>query len=81
VLRLYSYRIYDLYEIRTLVVTLVEAKSNIKNGLGQCIAVKCWEMQRFNQQRVIEIEAIYGGSYHRKCLGGFSKIGYPNSFY
>src|SRR4028118_1092314 len=51
----------DLYEIRTPVVTLVEAKNeNIKNGLGQCIAEKLGA-QRFNQQQNDEIEAIYGG--------------------
>ena len=51
----------DLYEIRTPVVTLVEAKNeNIKNGLGQCIA-EMLGAQRFNQQQDDEIEAIYGG--------------------
>ncbi len=51
----------DLYEIRTPVVTLVEAKNeNIKNGLGQCIA-EMLGTQRFNQQQNDEIEAIYGG--------------------
>ena len=51
----------DLYEIRTPVVTLVEAKNeNIKNGLGQCIA-EMLGAQRFNQQQNDEIEAIYGG--------------------
>ena len=51
----------DLYEIRTPVVTLVEAKNeNIKNGLGQCIA-EMFGAQRFNQQQNDEIEAIYGG--------------------
>ena len=51
----------DLYEIRTPVVTLVEAKNeNIKTGLGQCIA-EMLGAQRFNQQQDDEIEAIYGG--------------------
>ncbi len=51
----------DLYEIRTPVVTLVEAKNeNIKNGLGQCIA-EMLGAQRFKQQQNDEIEAIYGG--------------------
>ena len=51
----------DLYEIRTPVVTLVEAKNeNIKNGLGQCIA-EMLGAQRFNQQQDDQIEAIYGG--------------------
>lgn len=51
----------DLYEIRTPVVTLVEAKNeNIKNGLGQCIA-EMLGAQRFNQQQNDEIEVIYGG--------------------
>ena len=51
----------DLYEIRTPVVTLVEAKNeNIKNGLGQCIA-EMLGAQRFNQQQNDEVEAIYGG--------------------
>ena len=51
----------DLYEIRTPVVTLVEAKNeNIKNGLGQCIA-EMLGVQRFNQQQNDEIEVIYGG--------------------
>ena len=51
----------DLYEIRTPVVILVEAKNeNIKNGLGQCIA-EMLGAQRFNQQQNDEIEAIYGG--------------------
>ncbi|MEG4057108.1 MULTISPECIES: hypothetical protein [unclassified Microcoleus] len=51
----------DWYEIRTPVVTLVEAKNeNIKNGLGQCIA-EMLGTQRFNQQQNDEIEAVYGG--------------------
>ena len=50
----------DLYEIRTPVVTLVEAKNeNIKSGLGQCIA-EMLGAQRFNQQQNDEIETIYG---------------------
>ena len=50
----------DLYEIRTPVITLVEAKNeNIKNGLGQCIA-EMLGAQRFNQQQNDEIDAIYG---------------------
>ncbi|MGF1478168.1 MAG: hypothetical protein ACFB4I_01575 [Cyanophyceae cyanobacterium] len=47
----------EIYEIRTPVVTLVEAKNeNIKGGLGQCIA-EMVAAQRFNQQ---ETEFIYG---------------------
>ncbi len=50
----------DLYEIRTPVITLVEAKNeNIKSGLGQCIA-EMLGAQLFNQQQNDEIEAIYG---------------------
>lgn len=50
----------ELYEIRTPVVTLVEAKNeNIKGGLGQCIA-EMVAAQRFNQQQNDEFEAIYG---------------------
>lgn len=50
----------DLYEIRTPVITLVEAKNeNIKSGLGQCIA-QMLGAQLFNQQQNDEIEAIYG---------------------
>ncbi|MEG4811955.1 hypothetical protein QUA82_27135 [Microcoleus sp. F8-D3] len=50
----------DLYEIRTPVITLVEAKNeNIKSGLGQCIA-EMLGVQLFNQQQNDEIEAIYG---------------------
>ncbi|WP_339384197.1 hypothetical protein [Microcoleus sp. LEGE 07076] len=49
-----------MYEIRTPVVTLVEAKNeNIKSGLGQCIA-EMLGAQLFNQQQNDEIEAIYG---------------------
>ena len=50
----------DLYEIRTPVITLVEAKNeNIKSRLGQCIA-QMLGAQLFNQQQNDEIEAIYG---------------------
>ena len=50
----------DLYEIRTPVVALVEAKNeNIKGGLGQCIA-EMVAAQRFNQQQGEELETIYG---------------------
>ncbi|MEG4801057.1 hypothetical protein QUB63_21125 [Microcoleus sp. ARI1-B5] len=50
----------DLYEIRTPVITLVEAKNeNIKSGLGQCIA-EMLGAQLFNKQHNDEIEAIYG---------------------
>lgn len=50
----------DLYEIRTPVITLVEAKNeNIKSGLGQCIA-EMLGAQLFNQQQNDEVEVIYG---------------------
>ncbi|MEC4986116.1 MAG: hypothetical protein SAJ37_22010 [Oscillatoria sp. PMC 1068.18] len=50
----------EMYEIRTPVTTLVEAKNeNIKGGLGQCIA-EMIAAQQFNQQAEAEIEAIYG---------------------
>ncbi|NEO00904.1 MAG: hypothetical protein F6K50_37430 [Moorea sp. SIO3I7] len=50
----------EIYEIRTPVVTLVEAKNeNIKGGLGQCIA-EMVAAQRFNQQQDHDIDAIYG---------------------
>ncbi|NEO22887.1 MULTISPECIES: hypothetical protein [unclassified Moorena] len=50
----------EIYEIRTPVVTLVEAKNeNIKGGLGQCIA-EMVAAQRFNQQQDQDIDAIYG---------------------
>lgn len=50
----------EMYEIRTPVVTLVEAKNeNIKGGLGQCIA-EMVAAQRFNQQQEQPIDAIYG---------------------
>ena len=62
----------DLYEIRTPVVTLVEAKNeNIKNGLGQCIA-EMLGAQRFNQQQNDEIDAIYG-CVTTEMLGSFSR--------
>lgn len=50
----------EMYEIYAPVVTLVEAKNeNIKSGLGQCIA-EMVAAQRFNQQKEISIDAIYG---------------------
>ncbi|MDY6803341.1 MAG: hypothetical protein SXA11_05980 [Cyanobacteriota bacterium] len=50
----------ELYEIRTPVVTMVEAKNeNIKGGLGQCIA-EMLAARLFNQQQEDEVEAIYG---------------------
>ncbi|MCU0543691.1 MAG: hypothetical protein MUE44_16170 [Oscillatoriaceae cyanobacterium Prado104] len=50
----------DFYEIRSPVVTLVEAKNeNIKSGLGPCIA-EMLGAQKFNQQQNDEIETIYG---------------------
>ncbi|AOX01356.1 hypothetical protein BJP34_19640 [Moorena producens PAL-8-15-08-1] len=50
----------EMYEIRTPVVTLVEAKNeNIKGGLGQCIA-EMVAAQRFNQEQDHDIDAIYG---------------------
>ena len=50
----------EMYEIRSPVVTLVEAKNeNIKSGLGQCIA-EMVAAQRFNQQQETPIDAIYG---------------------
>ncbi|MGK7901913.1 MAG: hypothetical protein AB4352_10950 [Hormoscilla sp.] len=49
-----------MYEIRTPVVTLVEAKNeNIKGGLGQCIA-EMVAAQRFNLRHDEEVPAIYG---------------------
>ncbi|NEP21849.1 hypothetical protein [Moorena sp. SIO3I6] len=50
----------EIYEIRTPVVILLEAKNeNIKGGLGQCIA-EMVAAQRFNQQQDHDIDAIYG---------------------
>ena len=50
----------ELYEIRSPVVTLVEAKNeNIKNGLGQCIA-EMIAAQRFNQRESPQFSTIYG---------------------
>lgn len=50
----------ELYEIRTPVVTMVEAKNeNIKGGLGQCIA-EMLAARLFNEQQEDEVEAIYG---------------------
>ena len=50
----------DLYEVRSPVVTLVEAKNeDIKSGLGQCIA-EMVAAYRFNQQQGSEISVIYG---------------------
>ena len=50
----------DLYEVRSPVVTLVEAKNeDIKGGLSQCIAEMVAAYQ-FNQQHEAEISTIYG---------------------
>ncbi|NES25167.1 MAG: hypothetical protein F6K41_41255 [Symploca sp. SIO3E6] len=50
----------EIYEIRSPVVTLVEAKNeNIKGGLGQCIA-EMVAAQRFNQQQGNKVKSIYG---------------------
>lgn len=50
----------DLYEVRSPVVTLVEAKNeDIKSGLGQCIA-EMVAAQRFNQRQGNDIRTIYG---------------------
>ncbi|BAY92136.1 MULTISPECIES: hypothetical protein [unclassified Tolypothrix] len=50
----------EIYEIRTPVVTLVEAKNeNIKAGLGQCIA-EMVAAQIFNQRQGNSITTIYG---------------------
>jgi hypothetical protein len=50
----------DIYEIRTPIITLVEAKNeNIKAGLGQCIA-EMIAAQIFNQRQENAIESIYG---------------------
>ncbi|QLE57508.1 hypothetical protein [Nostoc sp. TCL26-01] len=50
----------ELYEVRTPVITLVEAKNeNIKGGLGQCIA-EMIAAQRFNQQQNNDTKTIYG---------------------
>ncbi|NJR18540.1 MAG: hypothetical protein HC785_24385 [Calothrix sp. CSU_2_0] len=50
----------EIYEIRTPVITLVEAKNeNIKAGLGQCIA-EMIAAQIFNQRQENAIESIYG---------------------
>lgn len=50
----------EMYEIRSPVVTLVEAKNeNLKSGLGQCIA-EMVAAQQFNQQEETPIDAIYG---------------------
>lgn len=50
----------ELYEIRTPVVTMVEAKNeNIKGGLGQCMA-EMIAARLFNEQQEDEVEAIYG---------------------
>jgi hypothetical protein len=50
----------ESYEIRTPVVTLVEAKNeSIKSGLGQCIA-EMVAAQLFNQRNGEAIDSIYG---------------------
>lgn len=50
----------EIYEIRTPVLTLVEAKNeNIKAGLGQCIA-EMIAAQIFNQRQGSNVESIYG---------------------
>lgn len=50
----------ESYEIRTPVVTLVEAKNeSIKSGLGQCIA-EMVAAQLFNQRNGEAIASIYG---------------------
>jgi len=50
----------ESYEIRTPVVTLVEAKNeSIKSSLGQCIA-QMVAAQLFNQRNGEAIESIYG---------------------
>jgi hypothetical protein len=50
----------EIYEIRTPVLTLVEAKNeNIKAGLGQCIA-EMIAAQIFNQRQGNNVENIYG---------------------
>jgi hypothetical protein len=50
----------ESYEIRTPIITLVEAKNeSIKSGLGQCIA-EMVAAQLFNQRNGEEIENIYG---------------------
>jgi hypothetical protein len=50
----------ESYEIRTPVITLVEAKNeSIKSGLGQCIA-EMVAAQIFNQRNGELIESIYG---------------------
>ncbi|NEP40608.1 MAG: hypothetical protein F6K35_15770 [Okeania sp. SIO2H7] len=50
----------ELYEIRTPVFTIVEAKNeNIKGGLGQCMA-ETIAARLFNIQQEKELEAIYG---------------------
>ena len=50
----------EIYEIRTPVVTLVEAKNeNIKSGLGQCIA-EMVAAQLFNERQENTIKIIYG---------------------
>jgi hypothetical protein len=50
----------ESYEIRTPVVTLVEAKNeSIKSGLGQCIA-EMVAAQLFNQRNAEAIKSIYG---------------------
>lgn len=50
----------ESYEIRTPVITLVEAKNeSIKSGLGQCIA-EMVAAQMFNQRNGEEIDSIYG---------------------
>ena len=50
----------ELYELRSPVVTLVEAKNeNIKGGLAQCIA-EMVAAQRFNQRESSELSTVYG---------------------
>ncbi len=50
----------EIYEIRTPVLTLVEAKNeNIKAGLGQCIA-EMIAAQIFNQRQGNNVKSIYG---------------------
>lgn len=50
----------ELYEIKSPVITLVEAKNeNIKSGLAQCMA-EMIAAQRFNHKQDSLIENIYG---------------------
>lgn len=66
----------DLYEVRSPVVTLVEAKNeNIKGGLSQCIT-EMVVAYRFNQQQGESISTI-NGAVTTGIIWKFLRLTYP----